>query len=418
MKSEPRNLRRNFVSLYGMMIAQMIFPLLLFPYLTRILGENEYGVVVYIRTCMQYVVMIVEFGFIYSATRTVAELREENANNDLALLTGSVLQAKGMLAIVSLAVPLLFYLVSPILKGHEVYLLVSYISIALYSLLPDFLFRGLELMHVLTLRFVISKGVSTLLTFLMVTGNNTMIFIPLVDLAGTVVALIWTYISMRKLNLQIRLASFDSVFKRLRESFPYFLSGIASNQYNAVCVLLLGMASGSTAVAQWGVVMQIVLAVQSLYTPIANGIYPYMIRKKDFGLIRKVLLIASPILLVGGVIGYLLSETIVTLLAGELYSGTAHLLRLSIPLIAVAFPATILGWPVLGAIGLESKVAQTTIGALLLEILLLVILYFTSKVTLSLVLLARTSADIYMLISRIILFYKHRKVSFPKYNAS
>lgn len=410
MRSDFRLIRNNFLSLYGMMIAQIIFPLLVFPYLTRVLTESDYGVVVFVRTCMQYVVLIIEYGFMYSGTKKVAEIHNAGSREELGALTGSILQAKIMLAGASVIVPILFYFGSPILRGYETYLVASYISVVLYSFLPDFLFRGLEIMHVITIRFLLSKGVSTVLTFLLVRGHDTMLLIPIIDLAGTIIALIATFLSMRKRGLLVLWVDFGTIIKRIQEGFTYFISTVASTQFNAICVLVIGMSLGSVSVAHWGVVMQVVLAIQGFYSPIANGVYPYMVRTKNTRLIRKVLLAAIPVLLIGSVLGYLLSEKILLILAGEKYLNSSYLLRLSIPLIVIAFPATLFGWPLLGALGLENKVTKSTVIALIVQVALLGVSVILNSVSLVTVMIIRTSADFTMMLVRICVFNKFRKL--------
>ena len=63
--------------LYGMSIAKIVFPLLTLPYLTRVLSVESYGVVSYVKAVMQYMQLVVDFGFMLSGTKDIV-----NANND------------------------------------------------------------------------------------------------------------------------------------------------------------------------------------------------------------------------------------------------------------------------------------------------------------------------------------------------
>ena len=57
--------------LYIMNIAKMIFPLITLPYLTRVLSVPGYGVVSYVKAIMQYMQLIVDFGFLLSGTKDI-----------------------------------------------------------------------------------------------------------------------------------------------------------------------------------------------------------------------------------------------------------------------------------------------------------------------------------------------------------
>ena len=56
------------------------------------------------------------------------------------------------------------------------------------------------------------------------------------------------------------------------------MSGTAFNALNTVCV---GIFLSARDVAFWALTMQFIAAVQSLYNPIQDGIYPEMVKKRD-----------------------------------------------------------------------------------------------------------------------------------------
>ena len=77
MNNKVSNVVNNTAMLYIMSIAKLIFPLLTFPYLTRVLSEDAYGFVSYTKTCMNYMQLIIDFGFILSSVKDIV-----NANGD------------------------------------------------------------------------------------------------------------------------------------------------------------------------------------------------------------------------------------------------------------------------------------------------------------------------------------------------
>ena len=58
-------------------IAKMVFPFITLPYLTRILSTNTYGTVAYVKTVMTYMQIIVDFGFVLSATKDIVKVRND-----------------------------------------------------------------------------------------------------------------------------------------------------------------------------------------------------------------------------------------------------------------------------------------------------------------------------------------------------
>lgn len=65
-KKEYRRVFENFCSTPVLNIANYIFPIILIPYLTMVLGVEKYGIYIYAYTIMNYFTLFVSYGFEYS----------------------------------------------------------------------------------------------------------------------------------------------------------------------------------------------------------------------------------------------------------------------------------------------------------------------------------------------------------------
>jgi PST family polysaccharide transporter len=99
IKISNKTLIKNSLMLYIMYFAQILFPLITLPYLTRVLSLNAYGVNVYVNTTMSYVSIIIEFGFMLSATKDIVSAK--NNKEEMGRIVGDVISAKLLLALVS-----------------------------------------------------------------------------------------------------------------------------------------------------------------------------------------------------------------------------------------------------------------------------------------------------------------------------
>ena len=84
-----KNLIENFFSLSILRGYNALILLLAFPYLTRILGPEKYGLINFARTFIIYFLIFTEFGFNWSATRLVSINRSntEEVNKILTSIT-------------------------------------------------------------------------------------------------------------------------------------------------------------------------------------------------------------------------------------------------------------------------------------------------------------------------------------------
>ena len=82
---------REFETYMAMNIAKMLFPLLTLPYLTRVLSTDCYGSVVYVKSVTTYLQLLVDFGFVLSATKASSRpgrtgARQERIMGDVLLV--------------------------------------------------------------------------------------------------------------------------------------------------------------------------------------------------------------------------------------------------------------------------------------------------------------------------------------------
>ena len=229
----------NVSMLYIMNIAKLVFPLITLPYLTRVLSVDCYGVVSYVKATMVYAQLVVDFGFMLSGVKAITEAREDREL--VGRITGNVILAKVMLSIASLAVIVTAALFIPILRENMLYTILAFIPIALSTLLLEFLFRGLELMHIIAARYVLMKSISVGLTLVLVKGDSDILWIPILDILSSLVAIILTLREVRKLRIQISFVeSIKGSWNSLKVSSIYFVSEAATTVFGALNTILVG----------------------------------------------------------------------------------------------------------------------------------------------------------------------------------
>ncbi|MGN0153772.1 MAG: oligosaccharide flippase family protein [Lachnospiraceae bacterium] len=404
MKKENQILK-NTSMLLIFNIAKMLFPFITLPYLTRVFSTETYGVVAYVKTVMSYMQIVVDFGFALSATKDVVNVREDKKK--LGYVIGDTLLAKVLLGIASFVLLAILTIALPILRGHRLYTFLSYLVVFESIFLMDFLFRGLEIMHVITIRFIVMKVISTILTFLMVNNDADLLLIPIFDILGSAIAILLVLYELKKLKLSVHISGLKKVWKSIYDSFVYFLSNVASTSFNALSTLIIGIKISATEVAYWSVCMQVVTAVQACYTPISDGIYPEMIKSKDLGLIKKIIKIMLPLIGIGCILIYFCSDIVMIILGGKEYLAAVPIFRLLIPVMFFGFFSILFGWPTLGAIGKTKETTISTICSVMLHIILLLVLIMTNSFNLFNIAIVRSVTEIVFFLIRYIFFRKY-----------
>ena len=407
INKETKTATRNTVMLYLMNIAKMVFPLVTLPYLTRALSVPVYGVVTYVKAVMQYMQLLLAFGFALSATK---EIVASNLDKDkISRILGDVQVAKLILTAIGGGALVVLTVYIPMLRENILFVALSYLNIVITEMLADFLFRGLDKMEVLTVRFVVSKIISTACTFLFIKQDSHLLLIPIFDCLGSLAALGMVLVEVKKLGIRFAPSCIRESWRMLKESATYFISDMATLAFGALNTLLIGIYSSAADVAYWGLVMQLVGAVNAMYTPITNGIYPSMLRTKSLGFIKKIVMLFMPVVTVGCLICWFGAELIVTIVGGANYLEAATVFRYMVPVMFMSFGAQLFGWSTLGPIGKTKQTTMTTVVTAVVQAAGLVLLIGVNAFTLLNIALLRCATEFLMLSLRVGLCIRYRK---------
>lgn len=348
--ANERTLAKNTVMLYVMQISGYVFPLLTFPYLTRVLGAAKYGTVVFANSIMSYFTIFIEFGFLISGTNSCSLVADDK--DKLGRITFGIIQAKCILSVLAATVLLAGCAFVQKMRQDFLFFMLSFVGIFLTVFLPDFLFRGIEKMSVITYRVVASKAVYTAAIFLFVRKDTDYIFVPVATIGANLVAIVLTWIEIvGKRMIGFSVVSAKDVLLRLKESALFFLSRIATTFYTSLNTVLLGLKFSGAEVGQYGAANAIANTCRSLMSPISDSIYPYMVKRKNFFLVKKLLLILEPLVILCCALLWLLSPQAVRIVCGSGYEDAVPMLRAMLPIVAITLPAYLCGYPVLGALG-------------------------------------------------------------------
>lgn len=403
-----KNIVNNTIMLMIFNIAKIVFPFITLPYLTRILTTDSYGIVAYVKTVMSYMQIFVDFGFVLSATKDIVKCRENK--NEMERVIGDTMVARVILGGLGFVVVLILSLALPILRTNILYTMLSYVAVFLSIFLMDFLFRGLERMHVITIRFIVMKIISTIFTFVLIKGDQNLILIPILDIVSTLVAILMVWYEIGKMQLKLRFSGMKKVISTLKDSFVYFLSNVAATSLNALSTIIIGIYTSPTEVAYWSLCMQIIGSITACYNPISDGIYPEMIKTKNTAIIKKVLKIFMPIVLAGCIFSYFFANIGFMILGGEKYSNAVPVFRLLIPTLFFGFPAIIFGWPTLGAIGKAKETTVTTIIAISVYIIYIVGLIVTKSFTITNIAIGRSITEMVLFGTRYWFYRKYKSL--------
>lgn len=268
---------KNFLSLTLLQGANYILPLLILPYLVRVLGAEKFGLVMFAQSFATFLMVFVDFGFNISGTREIS-LNRTNTRK-ISEIFISILTIKIILILAAFGI--LYFVVTFVDRfslDPYVYLL-SFGVVIGQALFPGWFFQGIEKMQFVTLINIISKIIFTVLIFIFIKSEANYLMVPVYNSLGFIVSGVFgLLISLR--YLKFTAPSLSLILRLFKESFSLFLSNFALSMYTASNVFILGLFSGNIIAGVYSSMEKLILAIKNIYVPIYQAIYPWLSRKK------------------------------------------------------------------------------------------------------------------------------------------
>lgn len=396
----PSRFARNTVMQYGLQIAKYLFPLITIPYLTRVLRPDAYAIRAYILAAMTFVQVFLDYGFNAYGTKAIAlasgdmNIKAEETSSIVILRTGMAVLGVPILASITLLIP--------IMRANPVFVAIAYLTVCFKAMLPDFVFQGEEDMGIITQRFVISQAVGTACIFLFIHGPANLLLVPAFELLAALIAFAWSWHNVfNTRGYHLIKIGFDKLRSAFSQSSVFFLSSASTTIFSSLTTLMIGIfITDANQISYWSIAMTAISAIQSLYTPITNSLYPHMVVKHDFALAKKLLYLGVPTVLVGTVAFALLRNTVMLVIGGADYLEGSYVIGLVSPVLFFSYPAMLIGFPILAAVGREKQLTLSSVISAIFHIAGLIVLAGIGQFTISHVAILRDCTEAVLLAAR------------------
>lgn len=401
---ERQTLLRSTAAMNLLQIAKYLFPFITLPYLARVLGTDGFAVRSYVLSVMTFVSMVAEFGFMNYAIAQIigGGLEKENVSK----VSSGIMYAR-----LVLFVPLLFAVAAmnatvSIMQGNQAYVWIAFVGVFFGSLLPDFVFRAYEKMGIITLRYVVSKGVSVVLTFLLIHSPEDLLLVPVLDLITSVIAFVWSWwAAVDRFEVKLVRVPWSQIWRDFSRSSVYFVSGLSTIVFSSLTTFLIGVFNTSaTDIAYWGIATIVINGLASLYSPLSQSLYPHYMKRASNGgslSLRRLYLLCLGPLAAGMVLLAVLAEPVMWVLGGSDYVGGSYVIALLSPLVIASFYVQLSGWPSLGAVGKVNELTKTTIVSMVFHVAELALLAAFTGYELIYVAIARTLSEVVLAVLRV-----------------
>lgn len=377
---DKKRLASNFFSLSVLQIFSYVLPLLTLPYLVRVLGVETFGLVAFATAFITFFNILVDYGFNLSATREVSIHRENK--DKITEIYSSVLSIKFILIFVSLMILSFIVFTFEKFSSHSMLYFITFISVIGQALFPIWYFQGMERMKYITIINIFSKVVFTIAIFVFVHEESDYLMVPLLTGLGILIGSLYAlYIIKKDFNQSFVWQNIETMKIHFKDSSQFFLSRVSVSIYTSANAFVLGLFTNNTMVGYYSIAEKMYQALQGIYSPIVQTIYPYLSNSRNMNLYKKLFisLFIINIFIVSFI--FIFHYEIIDILFHSRSLEINNVLLLLVLSSILHLPAILLGYPLLAAFGFPKYANLTVVQSSLVHLIGLGILVITNNIT-------------------------------------
>lgn len=364
-----KSIKANYVYTVANTFLGLIFPLITFPYISRVLQPEGVGLYNFYSSILSYIGLFANIGISLYATRKIAQHREDTYLRSKLSVEIFLLNIITMICAYSTVFILDAFV--PRIHENQLLFLIMSISVILGPLSINWFFQAIEDFKYITLRSLFVKFISFILLLTFVRTKDDIMIYAIVVLIASVGNNIFNFVHLRK---YLSLANIEwrslQIFRHLRPSLILFILNVVISIYVNLDTVMLGFIQSDTAVGYYSVAGKISHIILSLVTSLGVVLLPrfsYLLESKNYDefnrLCRKSLdfTFGLSLPIVVGLI--FLSYPLIVFVFGIEYAASVRTLQFISPIILFAGITNVLGIQILYPKGKENLVIYSTLGA-------------------------------------------------------
>lgn len=353
---------------------QVVFPLITFPYISRVLQAENVGKINFIDSFMSYFVMISTLGINTYAIRECAKVKGDKIRlGKTASEIFTINLITTLLAYISLICTVVCV---PKLCTYKSLIIIRSLTLIMSTLGMDWLNSAMEEFKYLTIRYIVFQVLSIILIFVFVHDPSDYLRYALISVlasSGANIANIW----YRRRFCKIRLVFEKRIFRHMGPILTLFSMMFAQQILSSSDSVMLGFFCGDYAVGEYSVAVRISTMVNTVIASVTWVLMPQLSKaffEKNYDAVKESLKYGIDFMATFGIpcaVGlFMMSSEIVEILAGPTYHRAGSVLGILAISLAVSYIGNVVFNMCLLADGKDNLCALNTIIVTMINIVL------------------------------------------------
>lgn len=372
------SLKKNFLMNTLLTMSSFIFPLITFPYVSRILGPTGTGKVTFVTSIVTYFSLFAQLGIPTYGIRACAKVRDNR--EELTRVTQELLIINLITTVISYIALILCVLFIPKLQEERnLYIIISF-TLILTTIGMEWLYKGLEQYSYITKRSIFFKFISVIAMFLLVHKKTDYVIYGGITIFAASASNVLNFINIRN-YIDLKPVGNYQLKRHLKPVFVFFALACATTIYTNLDNVMLGFLASDADVGYYSASIKIKNILTSLVTSLGAVLLPrasYYIEHNEYDEFNRlskkalhfVLVIAIPLF----IYFTLYAKECILFLSGDQYLDAVIPMQIIMPTVLFIGITNILGIQMLVPLGKEKVVLNSTIAGAIVDVIINAIL--------------------------------------------
>lgn len=372
--NKQKSLKINFIMNAILTMSSFVFPLITFPYVSRVLLPSGTGKVSFAMSFITYFSMFAQMGIPTYGIRACAKVRDDKEK--LSKTVQEIMIINLIMCVIVYIVYFASLIAIPRIRQDRTLFLIMGSMIAFNAIGVEWLYKALEKYTYITIRSIIFKFIALLLMFALVHSKQDYIIYGGIAIFASSASNIFNFINLRN-YINIKLQRDYNFRQHMSMILIFFAMSVAATIYTNLDTVMLGFMKTDTDVGYYNASVKIKSILVSVVTSLGTVLLPrasyyveqnnleefYRISKKALNFI---FVIAIPIV----VYFILFAEEGVYFLSGKAYMGSILPMRIIMPTVLFIGITNILGIQMMVPLGREKQVLHSEIAGAIVDLVL------------------------------------------------
>lgn len=268
---QQKSLKINFIMNAVLTISAFIFPLISFPYVSRILGPSGTGNVSFATSIVAYFALFAQLGIPTYGIRATARVRD-----DKELLSRTVQEIFIINILMSILTYIVFFVVLnivPQMSDDKLLFMIVSSTIFFNAIGMDWLYKGLEKYTYITTVSILFKFIALILMFILIHQKRDYVIYGAISIFAASASNICNLLNVHKYIYLKPIGNYD--FKvHLRPICIFFAMACATTIYTNLDTVMLGFMKSNTEVGYYNAAVKIKTVLLGVVTSLGAVLLP------------------------------------------------------------------------------------------------------------------------------------------------